>query len=333
MHDAGGSFVLSLLAIWRAYGAQDSPVAIDITVNLPDQSHVILKGISTDMIIDVRWLPCVNTATCAITNYFLSCEVSGLDCIIVFHAIMGIHGMRAPCKDQLIDLVELLDQSMVFGGVVLCSSCLSMRSTSLDSTGQRTGELGVFYPFSRDHSAISTVRRELYLWESVARSARKALGLHYRLLPYIYTLMYEAHTTGAHIARPLFFSYSGDVETYGIDRQFLLGRGVLASPVLEPGATTVTAYLPAGRWFCLYDYSLAVTTKTGKRVTLPRRRTRRTCTWSAATSCRLAISEERWWQPMQRERAEGMPWRLAASPNLSRSRSSTLTGGALQWRQ
>jgi len=49
-------------------------VAIDITVNLPDQSHVILKGISTDRIIDVRRLLCVNTATCAITNYSLTHE-------------------------------------------------------------------------------------------------------------------------------------------------------------------------------------------------------------------------------------------------------------------
>uniref|UniRef100_J3MKA8 Clustered mitochondria protein N-terminal domain-containing protein n=3 Tax=Oryza brachyantha TaxID=4533 RepID=J3MKA8_ORYBR len=51
------------------------PVAIDITVNLPDQSLVILKGISTDRIIDVRRLLCVNTATCAITNYSLSHEL------------------------------------------------------------------------------------------------------------------------------------------------------------------------------------------------------------------------------------------------------------------
>ncbi|ONM53049.1 Tetratricopeptide repeat (TPR)-like superfamily protein [Zea mays] len=51
------------------------PVAIDITVNLPDQSHVILKGISTDRIIDVRRLLCVNTATCAITNYSLTHEM------------------------------------------------------------------------------------------------------------------------------------------------------------------------------------------------------------------------------------------------------------------
>ncbi|KAL5196893.1 hypothetical protein ABZP36_000405 [Zizania latifolia] len=51
------------------------PVAIDITVDLPDQSHVVLKGISTDRIIDVRRLLCVNTATCAITNYSLSHEL------------------------------------------------------------------------------------------------------------------------------------------------------------------------------------------------------------------------------------------------------------------
>ncbi|XP_072965118.1 protein REDUCED CHLOROPLAST COVERAGE 1 [Typha angustifolia] len=53
------------------------PVAMDITVNLPDDSHVVLKGISTDRIIDIRRLLCVNTITCAITNYSLSHEVRG----------------------------------------------------------------------------------------------------------------------------------------------------------------------------------------------------------------------------------------------------------------
>ncbi|XP_073110528.1 protein REDUCED CHLOROPLAST COVERAGE 1 isoform X2 [Elaeis guineensis] len=53
------------------------PVAMDITINLPDESHVILKGISTDRILDVRRLLCVNTVTCAITNYSLCHEIRG----------------------------------------------------------------------------------------------------------------------------------------------------------------------------------------------------------------------------------------------------------------
>jgi len=35
-----------------------------------------VQGISTDRIIDVRRLLCVNTATCAITNYSLTHEVN-----------------------------------------------------------------------------------------------------------------------------------------------------------------------------------------------------------------------------------------------------------------
>ncbi|KAL5572105.1 hypothetical protein UlMin_021702, partial [Ulmus minor] len=53
------------------------PVVMDITVNLPDETHVILKGISTDRIIDVRRLLTVNTETCNITNFSLSHEVRG----------------------------------------------------------------------------------------------------------------------------------------------------------------------------------------------------------------------------------------------------------------
>ncbi|KAK7349427.1 hypothetical protein VNO77_06787 [Canavalia gladiata] len=53
------------------------PVVIDITVNLLDETRVVLKGISTDRIIDVRRLLSVNTETCYITKFSLSHEVRG----------------------------------------------------------------------------------------------------------------------------------------------------------------------------------------------------------------------------------------------------------------
>ncbi|XP_010474724.1 PREDICTED: protein TSS-like isoform X2 [Camelina sativa] len=53
------------------------PVIVDVIVNLPDETEAILKGISTDRIIDVRRLLSVNFDTCHITNYSLSHEVRG----------------------------------------------------------------------------------------------------------------------------------------------------------------------------------------------------------------------------------------------------------------
>ncbi|GAU14839.1 hypothetical protein TSUD_50510, partial [Trifolium subterraneum] len=129
-------------------------------------------------------------------------------------------------------------------------------------------EVGAFYPFSRDHSSVISPRQELYQWESVAESARNALGMRYKLLPYLYTLNYEAHISGAPIARPLFFSFPNYIQCYGLSTQFLLGTSLLISPVLEQGKTEVEALFPPGTWYSLFDLTQAIVSKDGNYVTL-----------------------------------------------------------------
>ncbi|WCJ19443.1 Alpha-glucosidase [Euphorbia peplus] len=129
-------------------------------------------------------------------------------------------------------------------------------------------ELGAFYPFARAHSSFLSPRQELYRWKGVAISARNALGMRYKLLPHIYTLSYEAHLTGAPIARPLFFSFPNFTECYGLSDQFLLGSSLLVSPVLEQGKTEVKALFPPGSWYNIFDMTQTISSKKGEYVTL-----------------------------------------------------------------
>uniref|UniRef100_A0A8I6AK41 Maltase-glucoamylase 2 n=1 Tax=Rattus norvegicus TaxID=10116 RepID=A0A8I6AK41_RAT len=117
-------------------------------------------------------------------------------------------------------------------------------------------QLGAFYPFSRNHNTIGTRRQDPVSWNKTFEDiSRSVLETRYTLLPYLYTLMYKAHTEGSTVVRPLLHEFVSDRETWNIDKQFLLGPAFLVSPVLEPNARTVAAYFPKARW---YDYYTGV---------------------------------------------------------------------------
>ncbi|KAL1196146.1 Alpha-xylosidase 1 [Cardamine amara subsp. amara] len=157
----------------------------------------------------------------------------------------------------------------IFGIPMVGSDICGFFPPTLEELCNRWIQVGAFYPFSRDHAYYYAPRKELYQWGTVAESARNALGMRYKLLPFLYTLNYEAHITGAPIARPLFFSFPDYTECYGLSRQFLLGSSLMISPVLEQGQTQVEALFPPGSWYYMFDMSQVVVSKNGKHVTLP----------------------------------------------------------------
>ncbi|NXW98889.1 MGA protein, partial [Larus smithsonianus] len=94
--------------------------------------------------------------------------------------------------------------------------------------------LGAFYPYSRNHNGKGSKRQDPVAWNSTFEEiSRKVLNIRYTLLPYLYTLMYEANARGSTVVRPLLHEFVEDRTTWEIYKQFLWGPALLISPVLE----------------------------------------------------------------------------------------------------
>lgn len=71
-------------------------------------------------------------------------------------------------------------------------------------------QLSAFFPFYRNHNVLSALSQEPYRWASVAEASKTAMQIRYSLLPYIYTLFYEAHTTGSTVMRALAWEFPNE---------------------------------------------------------------------------------------------------------------------------
>ena len=97
-------------------------------------------------------------------------------------------------------------------------------------------------------------------WEwgdTVLNSAKTSIQLRYKLLPYIYSMVWKEHTSGIPLCRGLYVDYSQSADAYRFD-EFEFGDNLLAAPILTPSAkgakvmiTEREVWLPGGEW---YDY-------------------------------------------------------------------------------
>ncbi|MBW4468068.1 MAG: glycoside hydrolase family 31 protein [Pegethrix bostrychoides GSE-TBD4-15B] len=111
-------------------------------------------------------------------------------------------------------------------------------------------QVGMLYPMMRAHTTITSRAHEPWVYgEQVERICREYIELRYQLLPYIYSLFWQASTTGAPILRPLLYEFPQDPQVAQIADQVMLGSALMAAPVLRPGVTCRAVYLPAGNWF------------------------------------------------------------------------------------
>jgi alpha-glucosidase len=104
--------------------------------------------------------------------------------------------------------------------------------------------LGVFYPFSRNHSSQGTANQEPWAFgEKIESVSRTALNRRYRLLPYFYTLFRESSSNGMPVMRPAFFADPTDLNLRSEQQVFLLGNDLLIAP-----KWAANIKFPSGDW-------------------------------------------------------------------------------------
>ncbi|PIK61599.1 putative sucrase-isomaltase, intestinal [Apostichopus japonicus] len=134
---------------------------------------------------------------------------------------------------------------------------------------RRWSQLGNFYPFARNHNGLNYRDQDPAAFgEEFAVNMRDLFAIRYTLLPYLYTLHYKATAYGHTVVRPLMFEFTSDSETWGIDRQFLWGPGLMITPVLDEGGLSVNAYIPNTRWYDWYTGIEVDQANVGKWVTI-----------------------------------------------------------------
>jgi alpha-glucosidase len=115
--------------------------------------------------------------------------------------------------------------------------------------------IGAFSPFFRGHSMINSRDSEPWSYgEEVEQISRNYIKFRYQIMPYIYSVFYEASQSGMPVQRTLAINYPHDAKIYdgNYHNQYLFGPYFLVAPV-ESNKDFAKVYLPEGDWYYLYN--------------------------------------------------------------------------------
>jgi alpha-D-xyloside xylohydrolase len=94
--------------------------------------------------------------------------------------------------------------------------------------------------------------KELYssTWDATTKANLLLTDkLHYRLIPYNYSLAWMTTNNNYTPMRHLVMDFTSDTTVKNIGNEYMFGPAFLVTPVTVQGATTASVYIPAGTWY------------------------------------------------------------------------------------
>ena len=93
---------------------------------------------------------------------------------------------------------------------------------------------------------------EPWMHPEVTRQVADLIKLRYRLIPYLYELLWQSHSAYEPVLRPMFAEFPHDPRCLVDGDDMMLGSSMLVAPVVEAGQSTRDVYLPAGTHWVSY---------------------------------------------------------------------------------
>lgn len=166
----------------------------------------------------------------------------------------------------------------------------------------RAYQIAAFTPFCRNHTAVDVYDHEPWRFGvPYENMVRDALELRYRLLPFLYTTLEEAHRTGVPLFRPLLLEFQDDATALNLDDEFMVGAALLAAPVVHANERARDVYLPAGRWYDFWTGAALDSTGDLRRVDAPLERMPLFVRGGSVVPSTIAMSHtgEKPWSPLR----------------------------------
>jgi alpha-D-xyloside xylohydrolase len=109
-------------------------------------------------------------------------------------------------------------------------------------------QFAVFNPMFRVHG--TGAGKELWAFDPATQQRLIAYDkLRYRLLPYIYATAWRVTNQADSMMRPLVMDFRDDKAALIVRDQYMFGRNLMVSPVIQPDADVRTVHLPKGLWY------------------------------------------------------------------------------------
>jgi alpha-glucosidase len=119
-------------------------------------------------------------------------------------------------------------------------------------------QVGMFAPYARNHKeAFANANEPWSYGEEAEAISKEFIGFRYRLMPYLYSVFYQASQTGMPVARSLCITNPFDEKVYDniYQYQFTCGDALMVVPVTSKEKIK-KFYLPEGYWYNLYSDEL-----------------------------------------------------------------------------